>query len=69
MRNLIKLNKIRIKIDGYPPKINDNKFHKYTMFISGSLLAISETLPFINSKGNGIIDTLKKVRDEYRELK
>lgn len=69
MRNLIKSRIIRVKIDGYPPKVSDNKFHKYTMFISGSLLAISEVLPFIDSKGNGIIDTLKKIRDEYNQLK
>ena len=67
MRNLIKSRIIRVKIDGYPPK--SNNFHKYTMFISGSLLAISEALPFIDSRGNGIIDTLKKIRDEYKQLK
>jgi hypothetical protein len=69
MRNLIKARIIRVKIDGYPVKVNDNNFHKYTMFISGSLLAISEALPFIDSRGNGIIDTLKKIRDEYNQLK
>lgn len=68
MRNLIKSRIIRIKIDGYPPKTSDNKFHKYTMFLSGSLLAVSEALPFIDSRGNGIIDTLKKIRDEYKNL-
>lgn len=68
MRNLIKSKIIKIKIDGYPPKISDNKFHKYSMFVSGSLLAISEALPFIDSRGNGIIDTFKKIRDEYKNL-
>ena len=39
------------------------------IFTSGSLLAISEALPFIDSRGNGIIDKLKKIRDEYNQLK
>jgi len=38
------------------PKIN----YKNTSFLSAGLFLISEFLPFINTDGNGIIDSFKK---------
>jgi hypothetical protein len=63
-------NIIKVKIDGFPinsqPK---NIFHNYITFGSGTLLAISETLPFMSDiKANGIIDVIKKIRDELKSL-
>ena len=38
-------------------------------FVIGSLFAISESLPFIDVKYNGIIHALSKIQEEYRRLK
>jgi hypothetical protein len=58
--------KVKLETDSKVPK---NRFHNYIMFSSGSLLAISEALPFMTDiKANGIIDALKKIRDEYNHL-
>jgi hypothetical protein len=39
------------------------------MFGSGVLLAISESLPFMTDiKANGILDSIKKIRTEYKSL-
>jgi hypothetical protein len=61
---------IKVKIDGFPIKNQSkNIFHNYMMFGSGTLLAISETLPFMSdTKANGIIDAIKKIRDEFKSL-
>jgi hypothetical protein len=61
---------IKVKIDGFPVKSQPkNIFHNYMMFGSGTLLAISETLPFMSDiKANGIIDAIKKIRDELKSL-
>ena len=70
MRKIIKLPRI-IKIKIYPSPSNistKNSFHKYSLFLSGTLLAISEYLPFTQLHGNGIIDVLKKIREEYKSL-
>jgi hypothetical protein len=67
---LLFTNIIKVKIDGFPVKSQPkNIFHNYIMFVSGTLLAISETLPFMNdTKANGIIDAIKKIRDEFKSL-
>jgi hypothetical protein len=61
---------IKVKIDGFPVKTQSkNVFHNYMMVGSGTLLAISETLPFMSdTKANGIIDAIKKIRDEFKSL-
>lgn len=63
-------NVIRIKLETGGQNVPRNKFHNYFMFSSGTLLAISESLPFMTDiKANGIIDALKKIREEYEHLK
>lgn len=63
---LIKNKTLFIKIIGFPQKEkNTNQIRKYGMFISGTLLAMSEYLPFSSIKGNGILDVIKKIREEY----
>jgi hypothetical protein len=61
---------IKVKIDSVlKPNISKNRFHNYIMFGSGTLLAISETLPFmVDIKANGILDAVKKIRDEFKNL-
>jgi hypothetical protein len=44
-------------------KIN---YSQYVSFISGSLLAISETIPFIDNKYNGILHALSIIQSEYK---
>jgi hypothetical protein len=39
-----------------------NKFQ----FITGSLLVVSEYLPFTDSKSNGILHSIKNIVDEYK---
>ena len=60
----IKLDNITTKTQ-YPYQSLKNKI----IFASGTLLAISESLPFFtNVKANGILDALKKIREEYKSL-
>lgn len=62
---------IKLKIDGNPVSNNTqkNRFHNYIMFTSGILLTISETLPFMKDiKANGILDAIKKIRNEFNNL-
>lgn len=70
MRNRLFIPRIiRVKLETEVPKLPKNRFHNYIMFSSGSLLAISEALPFMTDiKANGIIDALKKIREEYDHL-
>lgn len=56
----------RIKIIDFPPKQKIN-WHGYISFVSGTLLAISESLPFIDNKYNGVLDCLSKIQQEYKE--
>lgn len=53
---------IRVKIENNTPEpISLRKIHNYIMFGSGTLLAISESLPFMTDiKANGILDAIKK---------
>lgn len=62
---------IRIKIENslVPPISLRTRIHNYIMFGSGTLLAISESLPFMTDiKANGILDAAKKIRDEFKNL-
>lgn len=59
---------IKVKLETMS-SIKSNKFHNYMVFGSGTLLAISESLPFITDiKANGILDAVKKIREEYKNL-
>jgi hypothetical protein len=70
MRNKLVIPRIiRVRLESDSSKLPKNKFHTYAMFTSGTLLAISESLPFMTDiKANGIIDALKKIREEYSHL-
>lgn len=42
--------------------------HKYISFVSGSLLIVSESLPYFETtKGNGIIHLLTNILKEYKD--
>jgi hypothetical protein len=62
---------MRLKID--PIKIHisqpeKSNYAKYVTFISGSLLAISESLPYFdNVNGNGILHVISNILKEYKE--
>ena len=62
MRIVKNINFLRIKIDGYPAQ----KTRHVISFITGTLLAISECMPFMDSKSNGILHALYKIEDEYK---
>lgn len=69
MRRVIIPRIIRVKLETEKPTIPKTRIHNYVMFTSGTLLAISESLPFMTDiKANGIIDALKKIREEYNHL-
>lgn len=57
--------KLRIKLECTPTK--KSKINSYISFVSGTLLIISETMPFIDNKYNGIIDTFVKIQQEYKQ--
>jgi|APCry1669192647_1035423.scaffolds.fasta_scaffold54695_2 hypothetical protein len=54
-----------------PKKIITTNYTKYTSFILATMLSISETLPFINNKCNGILDgvlkTIININNEYEK--
>lgn len=53
--NTIKENVIKYK----------NIKHNYVSFVSTTLFLMSETLPFIETQGNGILDTFKKLFTDF----
>lgn len=64
---------IRVKLEHVSPTIQkvsfSDKIRNYMMFGSGTLLAVSESLPFMTDiKANGILDALKKIRNEIKDL-
>lgn len=73
MRVKLKPSIFRIKIDGiekfYPEKTNNINWHNVLSFSFGSLLAISESMPFINNDYNGILQTLHKIQQEFKSEK
>lgn len=58
---------IKLKIDGFPPK-NSTKTNWFNVFsfCTGILLAVSESLPFIDTKYNGILHMFSKIQQEYK---
>lgn len=65
MRNLKLIKTLNIKIDGFP-KVEKKSIHGIISFVSGSLLAVSELLPFTNNKSNGILHCLSEIQKEYK---
>lgn len=57
----------KIKIDGFPIKEHTSKtnWHAYISFGTGTLLAVSESMPFINNEYNGVLHALLKIQQEY----
>jgi len=57
----------KIKIDGFPPKEKAVKpnWHSYISFCTGTILCISESMPFFDNEYNGILHALSKVQEEY----
>lgn len=57
----------KIKIDGFPVKnpIPKTNWHAYISFTTGTLLAISESMPFIDNEYNGVLHMLSKIQQEY----
>lgn len=66
-----KIHTIKIKIHGFPIKQNPIKqktnWHSYISFVTGSMLFMSESMPFANNDYNGIVHALIKVQDEYKK--
>lgn len=61
----IKLDPVEVRNCNFTPKSN---FNKYITFVSGSLLAISESLPFFdNIKSNGLLHMLSGIHKEYKD--
>ena len=62
---------LRVKL--YPTELKlvsptKSNINKYITFVSGTLLAISETLPFFdNTNGNGILHILSGVQKEFKD--
>ena len=51
----------------YPPESKHTDWHKYISLASGCLLAISESLPFLdNINGNGLSSVLKKIHEHAK---
>lgn len=71
LRNRIpySLGTLKIKIDGFPVKdklkVKPN-WHSYIAFCTGTLLAISESMPFIDTEYNGILHAVNKIQQEYK---
>ena len=70
MRHIKPLKQLRIKLEPIQVKMispKSSNLGKYITFVSGSLLAISESLPFFDGiKGNGVIHTLSSIHKEYK---
>lgn len=65
--------RVNLSLDKKPLQIKlisskKSNFTKYVTFISGSLLAISESLPFFdNINGNGVLHMLSSIQKEYKD--
>jgi hypothetical protein len=69
LRNRILIPKtFKIKIDGFPVKEKPVKtnWHNIISFGTGTILCISETMPFIDNEYNGILHALSKIQQEYK---
>lgn len=57
-----------IKFEQVSARNKHNDIHTYVTFVTGSLLAISESLPFVkSSEGNGLLHAAAAVLKEYKE--
>lgn len=57
----------RVKIDGFPHEEKSKpNWHGIISFGTGCLLAISESMPFIDNEYNGVLHTLSKIQQEYK---
>ena len=70
IRNIIRFPRtINVNINNSPKTESKGiNYHNYSVFIFGSLLAISEALPFVEVEGNGILHVLKKVFEYYKGI-
>lgn len=57
---------MNIRIKGFPLKENKNNYRNIISFISGSLLIVSESLPFLDNSPNGILHCLSEIHKEYK---
>lgn len=60
---------LNIKIKGFPlkeTKVTKHNYHTIISFVSGSLLIVSESLPFFDNTSNGIIHCLSEIQKEYK---
>lgn len=58
---------LKVQIVGYPQdKPKKTSILSYISFISGSLLAISEIMPFLDTRSNGILHAFSKIIQEFR---
>jgi hypothetical protein len=57
---------LKIKIDGFPIK-KKTDWSKTISFCTGTMLCISESLPFIDNEYNGILHMLSKIKQEYKD--
>lgn len=55
----------------YPPTPSTKPvvYHKWISFALGSVLAVSESLPFMDNPYNGVFHALKSIRKEWDNLK
>ena len=65
MRKILFPKLINIKIDGFPQKAKKNA-HSIIAFVSGTLLIVSESLPFLNTESNGILHCISEIQKEYK---
>lgn len=69
MRNikLIKIKHYIQNIDKFLPKQkNKTNWKGIVSFVSGSLLTISETMPFFDNESNGMLHALSKIVSDYK---
>jgi hypothetical protein len=64
---------VNVNINNVTPKEKSSMYsftniHNYSVFIFGSLLAISEALPFMDTQSNGILHSIQKIFDYYKNL-
>ena len=57
---------LKIKIDGFPVKESKTNWHSYISFFTGTILCMSESMPFIDNKYNGILHMLYTIQQEYK---
>lgn len=65
--NLLIPRTFKIKIDGFPVKEHTPKtnWHSIISFSTGTILCISESMPFIDNEYNGVLHALSKIQQEY----